>query len=40
MLAEIVVSRDGQTLSDLVKHAYQAGMEGIKLLRKVFARLK
>jgi PTS system mannose-specific IIA component len=32
MLVEIVISREGQNLSDLVNQAYQSGMEGIKLL--------
>ncbi len=32
MLVEIVISREGQNLTDLVNHAYQSGMEGIKML--------
>lgn len=32
MLVEIVMSREGMSLTDLLQQAYQAGMEGIKLL--------
>lgn len=32
MLVEIVISREGQTLEALVDSAYQAGLEGIKML--------
>lgn len=32
MLVEIVMSREGVSLADLLQQAYQAGQEGIKLL--------
>jgi PTS system mannose-specific IIA component len=32
MLAEIMVNREGQSVADLVKQAYQAGLDGIQML--------
>ena len=32
MLVEIVISREGMTLPELLEHAFQSGMEGIKKL--------